>query len=52
MGYNCRKQNVLITLGALEAVLLRAGFRCEAGAGVAAAYAVYETPPAGVALAS
>lgn len=44
MGYNCRKQNVLITLGALEAVLRRAGFDGRAGAGVDAAFAVYETP--------
>jgi (S)-ureidoglycine---glyoxylate transaminase len=42
MGYNCRKQNVLICLGALEAVLLRAGFACPASAGVAAAYAAYD----------
>ena len=47
MGYNCRKQNVLICLGALEAALRRAGFRAEAGA-VDAALAVYEaeTPAA------
>jgi len=42
MGYNCRKQNVLICLGALEAVLRRAGFAFTAGAGVDAAYAEYE----------
>jgi len=42
MGYNCRKQNVLICLGALEAVLRRAGFAIAAGAGVDAAYAAYE----------
>ena len=41
MGYNCRKQNVLICLGALEAVLRRAGFSLPAGAAVEAAYAVY-----------
>ena len=41
MGYNCRQQNVLITLGALEAVLRRAGFAFKAGAGVDAAYAAY-----------
>ena len=41
MGYNCRKQNVLICLGALEAVLRRAGFSLPAGAGVEAAYAAY-----------
>ena len=43
MGYNCRKQNVLICLGALEAVLRRAGFNLPAGAGVEAAYAAYES---------
>jgi (S)-ureidoglycine-glyoxylate aminotransferase len=42
MGYACRKQNVLICLGALEAVLRRAGFAFSAGAGVAAAYAAYD----------
>ena len=42
MGYTCRKQNVLICLGALEAVLRRAGFACPPGAGVAAAYAAYD----------
>ena len=52
MGYNCRKQNVLITLAALEAVLLRAGFACKAGAAVEAAYAVYAAKPAARALAS
>jgi (S)-ureidoglycine-glyoxylate aminotransferase len=52
MGYNCRKQNVLITLAALEAVLLRAGFACKAGAAVEAAYAAYEAKPAPRALAS
>jgi len=41
MGYNCRKQNVLICLGALEAVLRRAGFAGKPGAGVDAAYAAY-----------
>jgi (S)-ureidoglycine-glyoxylate aminotransferase len=41
MGYNCRKQNVLICLGALEAVLRRAGLSVPAGAAVEAAYAVY-----------
>ena len=41
MGYNCRKQNVLICLGALEAVLLRAGFRGKPGAAVQAALDAY-----------
>jgi (S)-ureidoglycine---glyoxylate transaminase len=44
MGYNCRKQNVLICLGALEAVLRRAGFATNPGAGVDAAYAQYAKP--------
>jgi (S)-ureidoglycine---glyoxylate transaminase len=42
MGYNCRKQNILITLAALEAVLRRAGFACKAGAAVEAAFAAYD----------
>ena len=42
MGYNCRKQNVLVCLGALEAALRHAGFRAAAGAAVDAALAVYE----------
>jgi (S)-ureidoglycine-glyoxylate aminotransferase len=41
MGYNARKQNVLICLGALEAVLRRAGFALPAGAAADAAYAAY-----------
>jgi (S)-ureidoglycine-glyoxylate aminotransferase len=41
MGYNCRKQNVLICLAALEAVLRRAGLSLPAGAAVEAAYAAY-----------
>jgi (S)-ureidoglycine-glyoxylate aminotransferase len=41
MGYNARKQNVLVCLGALEGVLRRAGFALPAGAGVEAAYAAY-----------
>jgi (S)-ureidoglycine-glyoxylate aminotransferase len=41
MGYNCRMQNVLICLGALEAVLRRAGLALPAGAAVEAAYGVY-----------
>jgi (S)-ureidoglycine-glyoxylate aminotransferase len=41
MGYNCRKQNVLLCLAALEAVLRRAGFVLPPGAAVEAAYAVY-----------
>lgn len=52
MGYNCRKQNVLICLGALEAVLRRAGFACKPGAGVEAAYAAYDEKPEAAAMAS
>jgi (S)-ureidoglycine-glyoxylate aminotransferase len=42
MGYNARKHNVLITLGALEAVLRAEGFRVPAGAGVDAALAAWD----------
>ncbi|MEP1906364.1 MAG: alanine--glyoxylate aminotransferase family protein, partial [Nitratireductor sp.] len=42
MGYNCRKHNVLITLGALEAVLRGTGFPVTSGAAVDAARAVYQ----------
>jgi (S)-ureidoglycine-glyoxylate aminotransferase len=41
MGYNAMKHKVLITLGALEAVLRGEGYRAPAGAGVEAALAVY-----------
>jgi (S)-ureidoglycine-glyoxylate aminotransferase len=41
MGYNCRKQNVLVTLSALEAVLAAQGFKLPRGAAVDAALAVY-----------
>jgi len=41
MGYVCRKQNVLLCLGALEAVLRRAGCKVKSGAAVDAAFAVY-----------
>ena len=41
MGYNCRKDAVLVTLGALETVLAGEGFRITRGAGVDAARAVY-----------
>ena len=41
MGYNCRKQNVLITLNALETVLAAQGFRLPRGAGADAALAAY-----------
>ena len=42
MGYVCRKANVMRCLTALEALLRRAGVAVAAGAGVDAAYAVYE----------
>lgn len=45
MGYNCRKQNVLVCLAALEAVLQRAGYRMSAGAAVQAALDAYDEPP-------
>jgi len=41
MGYNAAKHKVLITLGALEAVLRAEGFAAPAGAGVDAALASY-----------
>ncbi len=41
MGYNCRKQNVLICLSALEATLRQQGFAAKPGAAVDAALAVY-----------
>lgn len=41
MGYNARKDAVLITLGALETVLAAEGYRLARGAGVDAARAVY-----------
>jgi (S)-ureidoglycine-glyoxylate aminotransferase len=41
MGYLCRKQNVLLCLGALEATLRSLGLRAPAGSGVDAALAVY-----------
>ena len=41
MGYNAMKHKVLITLGALEAVLRAEGFVAPAGAAVEAALEVY-----------
>ncbi|HQS03290.1 MAG: aminotransferase V [Halothiobacillus sp. 24-54-40] len=41
MGYNARKDTVLVTLSALEHVLRRMGHQFTAGAGVDAAMAVY-----------
>jgi len=42
MGYSCSMRNVLLTLGALEAVLLRHGMRLPAGEALQAAMKVYE----------
>lgn len=42
MGYTARKENVLICLGALEAMLLSAGFKLPAGAAVQAAMKAFE----------
>jgi (S)-ureidoglycine-glyoxylate aminotransferase len=41
MGYNARRDTVLTTLSALEAVLRRAGAPITTGGGVGAAYDVY-----------
>ena len=43
MGYVCRKENVLLCLGALEATLRQMGFRGPAGEAVDAAFGVYRT---------
>jgi (S)-ureidoglycine-glyoxylate aminotransferase len=42
MGYVCRKANVLRCLASLEVVLRRNGYSAPAGAGVDAAYGVYD----------
>jgi (S)-ureidoglycine-glyoxylate aminotransferase len=42
LGYSASRQNVLLCLAALEAVLRREGWRCAAGAGVDAALACYD----------
>ncbi|WDH81010.1 pyridoxal-phosphate-dependent aminotransferase family protein [Paenibacillus urinalis] len=41
MGFSCNQKNVLHTLGALEAVLIREGYRLPAGEAVQAALDVY-----------
>lgn len=41
MGYNCRKQNVLVVLAALETVLAAQGMKLPRGAAADAALAVY-----------
>jgi (S)-ureidoglycine-glyoxylate aminotransferase len=44
MGYNAREDTVLVTLGALEAVLSQEHFKLPRGAGVDAALAAYRRP--------
>jgi (S)-ureidoglycine-glyoxylate aminotransferase len=46
MGYSAQRQNVLLCLAALEAVLRTEGWKSEPGAGVAAAVAHYADPSA------
>ncbi|NOU92213.1 aminotransferase class V-fold PLP-dependent enzyme [Paenibacillus sp. LMG 31456] len=41
MGFSCNKKNVLLTLGALEAVLIRHSFQVNAGKAVQAALDMY-----------
>ena len=41
MGYNARRDTVLLTLAALEAVLAAEGHKLPRGAGIDAAYAAY-----------
>jgi aspartate aminotransferase-like enzyme len=43
MGYSAQRQNVLLCLAALEAVLGAEGWKSEPGAGVEAAAAYYDT---------
>ena len=42
MGYGCRKANIMRCLSALEMTLHRQGFKTKQGAGVDAAYSVYD----------
>ena len=42
MGYSSQKRNILILLGALEAVMLKNGVKVALGEGVAAAWKVYQ----------
>lgn len=42
MGYGCRKANVMRCLSALEMTLHRQGFKTKQGAGVDAAYTIYD----------
>lgn len=46
MGYGCRKANILRCLSSLEMTLHRQGFKTPQGAGVDAAYSVYEADSA------
>jgi (S)-ureidoglycine---glyoxylate transaminase len=48
MGYNCRKQNILVTLSALETVLAAQGFKLPRGAAVDAALSTYREAEAAV----
>ena len=43
MGYSAQRQNVLLCLAALEAVLRAEGWKSEPGAGAAAAVAHYRS---------
>jgi len=42
MGYGCRKANVMRCLSALEMTLHRQGYKAKQGAGIDAAYSVYD----------
>jgi (S)-ureidoglycine-glyoxylate aminotransferase len=46
MGYGCRKANIMRCLSALEMTLNRNGFKTPQGAGVDAAYLVYQSDAA------
>lgn len=46
MGYVCRKENILRCLSSLETVLRRNGYKAPAGAGVDAAYEIYDNEKA------
>jgi alanine-glyoxylate transaminase/serine-glyoxylate transaminase/serine-pyruvate transaminase len=43
MGYACKKENVLLVLAALEAILTDLGYQLEKGAGIAAAAAAFKS---------
>lgn len=44
MGFSCRKENILLVLGALEAVLIRHGEKVNIGEALQAAMDVYQVP--------